>query len=112
MNLNEKIYRNVKALAAINGMNLRDIEINSGLYPGYFSRIKKRGISLDAAMNVSKELDVQMDELMNGDYEHELEKKIAMDELASAICRASEFYNEDGLIQFLRNMIHERKNIK
>ena len=106
MNMSEKIYRNVKALAAILGMEMKDVEAKVGKTAGYLSR-KRTRIDVDTLVKLSEILEVSTDDLMHNDDEHELKKKNAMDELAYAVIAASDFFNEDGIVTFVQNKIRE-----
>ena len=108
MNINEKIYRNVKALAAINGMDMKEVEAKIGRSAGYLSRKNSR-IDAEMLVKLSEILQVSIDELMNCDFEHELKQKLVLDELAYAAIAATDFFNEDGIITFVQNAINGSK---
>lgn len=103
MGINEKIYRNVKALAAINGMDMKEVEAKIGRSAGYLSRKNSR-IDAEMLVKLSEILETGVDELMRNDFEHELKQKIALENLRTAIGAASEFFNRAGLEQFVENV--------
>ena len=104
MNINEKIYRNVKALAQINGMDMKDVEAQIGRSPGYLSR-KNTKIDVETLIKMAGIFEVSSEELMSCDFERELKQKITMDNLRSAVAAASEFFNRDGILMFVQNSI-------
>jgi len=106
MNINEKIYRNVKALAKINGLDMKDVESKIGNSAGYLSR-KNTKISVETLMKLSDIFGVTTDELMRGDFEHDLKQKIALDNLREAVKAASEFFVGDGIMMFVKNSLPE-----
>ena len=108
MDINEKIYRNVKALSKINGTDLKDVEKEIGNSAGYLSR-KSTKISVEALIKLSEIFEVSADELMYSDFEHELQQKIAMDNLRDAVVAASAFFNREGILMFVQNALPEAK---
>lgn len=106
MNINEKIYRNTKALCKINGQSLKEIEQQIGRNPGYLSR-KSTKVDVETLMKLCDLLDVTPEELMNRDYEHDLEIKEALDNLRSAIENVKQYFNEDGIMNYIRPMLPE-----
>lgn len=101
MDINEKVYLNVKALARINGIDMKDVETSIGHSVGYLSR-KSTKISLEDLVKLSKVLEVSADELMYNDFQRELQRKIALEDLDSAFVKALEFFNGDALISRLQ----------
>jgi transcriptional regulator with XRE-family HTH domain len=106
MNINEKIYRNTKALCKINGQSLKEIEQQIGRNPGYLSR-KSTKVEVETLMKLCDLLDVTPEELMNRDYEHDLEIKEALDGLRSAILNVKQYFNEDGIMNFIGPLLIE-----
>lgn len=79
MELNEKIYCNIKYLCKLNKENLGDIENSVGLSAGYFSRLSysRSSLKLDAVYEIAKHFGMTIDELIHKDIEVEkLEKRI------------------------------------
>ena len=106
MNINEKIYRNVKALAEINGIDMKDIEARIGRSVGWLSR-KNSKIDAETLMKLAEILDISIEDLMLGDYEHKLKEKKALEAVSAAIVAALEFFNRDGLDTFVQNVINQ-----
>ena len=104
MNINEKIYRNTKALCKINGQSLKEIEQQIGRNPGYLSR-KSTKVDVETLMKLCDLLDVTPEELMNLDFEHELEIKETMEGLKLAVQKANQYFNKDGIMTFVGNAI-------
>ena len=97
MNINERIYRNVKALSKICGKNLKDIENEIGRTTGYLSR-KNTKIDVETLIKLSEIFGVTNDELMNGDFEYELNRKVTMENLRVAVLAMRDFFAEDSAI--------------
>jgi DNA-binding Xre family transcriptional regulator len=104
MNINEKIYRNTKAMCKINGQSLKEIEQQIGRTPGYLSR-KNTKVDVETLMKLCDLLDVTPEELMNIDFEHELEIKEIMESLKLAVQKANQYFNKDGIMTFVGNAI-------
>lgn len=97
MNVSEQIYKNVKALAAINGMDMKAVEEKIGKSAGYLSR-KNRKISVDMLMDLSEIFEEPVDDLIHKDFEHELKQKTLLENLDIAFQTACEIFNPEALI--------------
>jgi transcriptional regulator with XRE-family HTH domain len=106
MNINEKIYRNVKALCKMDGKDLKDVEREIGRAPGYLSR-KNTKVDVEMLMKLAELFEISPEELMNLDYEHELVLKEAVDELKSAVLRAKLYFNEDAIMNVISPLIEQ-----
>ena len=101
MNVMETIYKNVKALAAINSMNLKDVEKDVGLSVGYLSRCKS--LDVVALIGLARMFDVTVEELISCDFTEELAKTEIMYDLKAVVLRAKKHFPEERLIAFVEN---------
>ena len=107
MNVNEKIYRNVKALCKIYGRDMKFVEKDIiGKTPGYLSR-KSTKVDVETLMNLSDFFEITCEELISGDFEHELVLKEAIESLKNAVINAKQYYNEDGIMNVIRPLLVE-----
>lgn len=104
-NVMETIYRNVKALAAINGLKLMDVEKDAGLSVGYLSRCKS--LDVNALVELARMLDVGVEELISCDFTEELTRKEILCDLKAAVLRAKKHFTEAGILQFVENACRE-----
>ena len=105
MEIYERIYRNVKALAQLRGVNLGDVEKAIKRTPGFLSRHPK--ISIDQLIDMAKFLGVGCDQLMNVDYEQELNAQNAREELYAAVAKAKKYFSDEDVRLFVRNVLPE-----
>ena len=110
MNINEKIYRNVKALAEINGIDMKDIEARIGRSVGWLSR-KNSKIDAETLMKLASIFEISVDELLSGNFEEELNLKIALDNLRTAVIAAAKYFDKDSSLPsidtYVRNVISQ-----
>lgn len=94
MNANERVYRNTKALAAMNDMPMADLEKKLGKAAGYLSR-KRTRVDVDTLMAISEIFGVMPEELMRNDYERELHAAEATKTLEQTIISSLEYLSPD-----------------
>ena len=104
MNINEKIYRNVKALCKIYGKDMKDVENAIGRTPGYLSR-KNTKIEVETLIKLAEIFEVTCEELMSGDFEHELAMKETIEGLKSAVTKATQFLTKEGIMNIINPML-------
>ena len=109
MDTREKVYRNVKALAAINGEPLGDVEKAIGRNPGFLSR-KSAVLDVEMLVTLARRFEITVDELINGDYEHELAVKIAVENFQNAARELRKFFVYDGIQMLLVNTIGDTED--
>ena len=106
MNTNEKVYRNVKALAKLGNMDMKDVEAKIGRTPGYLSR-KSSKIGVDELVTLSELFGVTTDEMLNGCFEYDLKRKEAMEKVSEIVEIAKEYFREEELIAMVDRIIRE-----
>jgi transcriptional regulator with XRE-family HTH domain len=111
MNINEKIYRNTKALCKINGQSLKEIEQQLGRNPGYLSR-KSTKVDVETLMKLCDLLDIAPEQLMNRDYEDKLATKEAFDELKSAVLNLKQHITDDAIKESVEEILSEENTSK
>ena len=74
MDMNERVFKNVKFLAKEKSIMLRDVEKHIGIAPGYISR---RKFSIDHICRLAEVLGVSVSDLVERDYEEEKRSKEA-----------------------------------
>ena len=111
MNINEKIYRNTKALCKINGQSLKEIEQQIGRSTGYLGR-KSTKVDVETLMKLCDLLDVMPEELMNRDYEYKLAMNEAFDELKSAVLNLKQYITDNGIKEFVEEILSEENTSK
>ena len=109
MNINEKIYRNVKALCKIMGKDMKDVETAISRTPGYLSR-KNTKVEVETLMKLADIFEVTCEELISMDFEHELVIKEAIDGLKNAVINARQYFNEDGIMNVIRPLLEKEEN--
>ena len=110
MNVNEKIYRNVKALCKIYGRDMKFVEKDIiGKTPGYLSR-KSTKVDVETLMNLSEFFDITCEELISGDFEHELAMKETIEGLKSAVTKATQFLTVEGIMNVINPLLGKEEN--
>jgi len=104
MNINEKIYRNVKALCKIYGKDMKEVETAVGKSAGYLSR-KNTKVEVETLVKLADIFEVSCDELMKCDFEHELEMKETIEDLKSAVTKATQFLTVEGIMNVIKPML-------
>ena len=107
MDINKQLYMNVKALCKANGMKIAYVENEICVTPGYLSRAK--GISLNALLKIANIFEVSVDELLTGNFSHEFEIKESVEELKTAVKKARQYFNEDGIMNVITPLLHEEE---
>ena len=74
---------------------------------GYLSR--QKGISLKALLKIANIFEVSVDELLTGNFGHELEIKESVEDLKSAVRKARQYFNEDGIMNVINPLLHEEE---
>lgn len=95
-----KVYQNVKALAFLQDRQMADIEKAIGHAVGFLSR-KSSTLDIDTVVQLCKVLDVSMDDLLNRDYTHELEKRTALQNLYRAVDAALPYYEDAAVVEMV-----------
>ena len=111
MNINEKIYRNTKALCKINGQSLKEIEQQIGRNPGYLSR-KSTKVDVETLMKLAELLEYTTDDLMYGDYERELEINEDLKSLENAVRKVKQYFNKQGIMNFINPLFVDEDQTK
>ena len=109
MNINEKIYRNVKALCKIYGKDMKEVETAVGKSAGYLSR-KNTKVEVETLVKLAEIFKVTCEELISMDFEHELVLKEAIESLKNAVINAKQYYNEDGIMNVIRPLLAQEDN--
>ena len=110
MNVNEKIYRNVKALCKIHGKDMKFVEKDIiGKTPGYLSR-KNTKIDVETLMNLSEFFDITYAQLITGDFEYELSRKETIECLKSAVTKATQFLTVEGIMNVINPLLGKEEN--
>jgi transcriptional regulator with XRE-family HTH domain len=104
MNINEKIYRNVKALCKIYGKDMKEVETAVGKSSGYLSR-KNTKVDVETLMKLAEIFEVTCEELMSSDFEHELAMKEAIEGLKSAVTKATQFLTVEGIMNVISPLL-------
>ena len=107
MDINKQLYLNVKALCKANRMKMSDIENEICVTQGYLSRTK--GVSLRALIKIANIFEVSVDELLTGNFGHELEIKESVEDLKSAVRKARQYFNKDGIINVIIPLLNEEE---
>ena len=89
MEYSDQIKKNIKSLAKIRGIKLKDLEEKVGLAEGFLSR-KHTGLKIDICKTVSDILGVKVDELLDNDFEQEYLKRTAKLNLQNSLIKAQE----------------------
>ena len=110
MDTREKVYRNVKALAAIHGEPLNEVEKAIGRNPGYLSR-KSAKIDIDMLVTLAKRFEMPVDDLINGDWEHELAVKKAVVGFKEATYVLRCYFKQEGIETLLANTFAEMEDV-
>jgi transcriptional regulator with XRE-family HTH domain len=106
MNINERIHWNVKALCKLKGKNIKDIEKELGRSTGYLSR-KTTIIDVKMLLKLSEIFDVPTDEILHGDFNHEVVLKETVETLKSAVLNAKQYFNEDAIMNVITPLIEQ-----
>ena len=109
MNVNEKIYRNVKALCKIYGRDMKAVEKEIGRTPGYLSR-KSTKVDVETLINLANIFVIPFGELTSGDFEHELAKKETIEGLKSAVSKATQFLTVEGIMNVINPLLGKEEN--
>ena len=104
MDINKKIYRNVKALSAIRRIDMKEVEARIGRTPGYLSR-KSTKIDVETLINLAAMFGVQNDELMNGDFELEQKRIEVTNSVRETVLEAKNYISESVLKEMLVQLI-------
>lgn len=73
-----RIIKNINSLAILNGINIGDLEIKSGVSVGYFSRLKKNSaqkIPIEMLIKVSEILGISIDALIKDDIKQKNDRE-------------------------------------
>ena len=105
MNIGERIYRNVKALARLNELKLGDIEGKIGVSRGYLSR--KKALVVDKVCMVADVFGVTTDDLIRKDYEKEYKKQFAIYDLRDAIVQAKQKLSGAEILDIVNGVLEE-----
>jgi transcriptional regulator with XRE-family HTH domain len=111
MDINEKIYRNVKAICKMNGLGLSDIERQIGRNPGYLSR-KSTKVDVETLVKLAELLEYTTDDLMYGDYERELEISEDLKSLENAVRKVKQYFNKQGIMNFINPLFVDEDQTK
>ena len=103
--INNKVYRNVKALAKSKDMKLADVEAQAGVTTGYLSRKGKR-ISVETLIKLANALGVSTDELLTKDYETELNEQLARHNLRDAILWIKDFHSREEVEAIVKKYLN------
>ena len=97
MDINKKIYLNVKALSVIKGIDMKDVERKIGRTPGYLSR-KSTRVDVETLIKLAALFGVKNDDLMDGNWELEQKKIEVTNALTAAVSEAKK-YLSDGVLR-------------
>ena len=111
MDINEKIYRNVKAICKMSGLGLNDIEQQIGRNPGYLSR-KSTKVDVETLVKLCELLEYTPDDLMYGDYERELEISEDLKSLENAVRKVKQYFNKQGIMNFINSLFVDEDQTK
>ena len=106
MDTREKVYRNVKALAAINGEPLGDVEKAIGRNPGFLSR-KSAVLDVEILVTLAKMFETTVDDLINGNYELELDTQKAVKNFRDATHVLRCYFTPEGIEAILKTTLEE-----
>lgn len=110
MDINEKIYRNVKALAQIHGIEMQEVEEQLHKSPGYLSR-KSSKISAEMLVNLSRIFEEPIEDLIGGDYERQLQIKNTIIRLRETVEAAREFLSKEAILNTINPLIEEDSEV-
>jgi hypothetical protein len=104
MSIREQIYKNVKALAQLNGREMKDVEKSIGRTPGYLSR-KNSSLNVLDLITLAQMFNVSVDDMINGDYEKELKTHLAAETLENAVNDAIFYFSDEKIRQIVERRL-------
>ena len=90
------LYENIKALTLVKGVRMGDVEHESGVQPGYMSRVGRAGIQnvrLDVVLAYADALDVAVEDLVRKDFTKEIKEKARQKEIDALEKKLTELKN-------------------
>lgn len=102
----EKVYRNVKALAALNDKPLNEVEKAIGRNPGFLSR-KSAILDVDMLVTLSRMFNCTVDDLIKGNYELELDTQKAVKNFRDATHVLRCYFTPEGIEAILKTTLEE-----
>lgn len=94
----EKIYKNTKALVFMSGLEMAEVEKETGHSPGFLSR-KGNSLDIDTVMKLCQILGVSLADMIERDYTEELMRMNALNAVYKAVDDALEFYDSGDLVE-------------
>lgn len=91
------LYENIKALTLVKGVRMGDVENESGVQPGYMSRVGRariQNVRLDVVLAYADALDVTVEDLVRKDFTKEIKEKARQKEIDALEKRLKEL--KDG----------------
>ena len=108
MDVNEKIYRNVKALTKINGEEMQDVEKSLGKSPGYLSR-KRTKISAEMLVQLGQIFETPIEDMIGGDFERQLAIKNTIISLREAVEAARVYLSREAILNTVEPLLEDEK---
>lgn len=100
MEIQETIYRNVKALAKLKHEKISDVEKEIGVSTGYLSRTK--GLGLEKVQKLACHFGKGIDDLITMDYWSVYGAEIAEDGLREAVRMMKDISSEYAILNIVR----------
>ena len=96
----EIVYKNVKALVFMQGLDMADVEKETGHAPGFLSR-KSNTLDIDTFLKLCKILGVSPSDMVERDYTGEMMKQNAINAVYKAVDDALEFFDNGELVEMI-----------
>ena len=96
----EIVYKNVKALVFMQGLEMADVEKETGHAPGFLSR-KNNTLDIDTFLKLCKILGVSPADMIERDYTEEMMKQNAINAMYKAVDDALEFLDSGELVEMI-----------